>query len=192
MPNEFLIKSNDTENGYIYRELNNRIIQVERTIEELYNIIQRINSSGVSLERLGNLFEEIEKRAKIEYVQNHIEDSRRHLSDVKIMEWDNKYEKPLTGIPENDLNSDVRRKLNSKVNDGNGSLLKFTSYIGNGYSKDFSYRHNLNTKDISVSIWDTQTNEMVFPNISIVDENTIQINFLVPPIKNQYRLVVVG
>ena len=40
MPNEFLIKSNDTENGYIYKELNNRIIQLERTVEELLNIIQ--------------------------------------------------------------------------------------------------------------------------------------------------------
>ena len=192
MPNEFLIKSNDTENGYIYKELNNRIIQLERTVEELLNIIQQVNTSGVSLGQLGDLVLDIENRAKIEYVQNHIEDSRRHVSDVKILEWDNKYEKPLTGIPEGDLHSDVRRKLDSTATGGTGSLLKYTTLVGNNYAKDFSYRHNLSTKELTVSVWDLITNEQVFPDITVIDNNTIELNFLNTPSLNQYRLVVIG
>jgi hypothetical protein len=113
MPNEFLIKSNDTENGYIYKELNNRIGRLERTVEELYNVIKLLNTSGISIEALTNLANDVQARAKLSYVQNHVEDSTRHLNDVKVMEWDSKYEKPLNGIPESDLSPEVRAKLNS-------------------------------------------------------------------------------
>jgi hypothetical protein len=113
MPNEFLIKSNDTENGYIYVELNNRIQRLEKTVEELYNVIKLLNTAGINVEQLANLANDVQTRAKLEYVQNHVEDSTRHLNDTKILEWDGKYQKPLGGIPESDLSPEVRAKLNS-------------------------------------------------------------------------------
>jgi hypothetical protein len=112
LPNEFLIKSNDTENGYIYVELNNRIQRLEKTVEELFNVIKLLNPNGINIEQLTNLAQNVESRAKLEYVQNHVEDSIRHLNDIKILEWDGKYQKPLGGIPESDLSPEVRAKLN--------------------------------------------------------------------------------
>jgi len=113
MPNETLIHSNDAENGYIYKELNNRIARLENTVEQLYNIIQLLNTSGISIEQLTSLVSDVQAKATTEYVQNHVEDSNRHLNDIKILEWDNKYEKPVGGIPITDLSLDIQNKLNS-------------------------------------------------------------------------------
>jgi hypothetical protein len=194
MPNEFLINSNDTENGYIYKELNNRISRMENTMENLFNLMEQLNTLGISPSELVTMMTEINKKASVQYVQNHVEDSVRHLNDVKVLEWDTKYSKPINGIPEVDLHADVRRKLN----DGGGTtgglsgILKFSITIGNNSNTSFTIQHNLNSRDINVSVWDNFTRELVYPEIGIISADTIKVNFLTKPTLNQYNIVIIG
>lgn len=193
MPNEFLIPSNDTENGYIYRELNNRLSRAEKTIEDLFNLLEKANQLGVSGKDITNMVSELKKKADRQYVQNHVEDSVRHLNDVKVMEWDNKYDLPLNGIPEEDLDVGVRRKLNnSGSTSGEKGLLKYSIDIGNNITNAFAIRHSLGTKDINVNIWEIETKELVYANVSIIDDNTIKVQFAMIPKENQFKVTIIG
>ncbi|QXN70200.1 hypothetical protein INTERNEXUS_160 [Bacillus phage vB_BspM_Internexus] len=195
MPNEMRIESNDVQNGYIYKELNNRLSYMEKNMEQLFNLLSVINSSGIELSQLTNLIKDIQSKANIEYVKNHVEDSKRHLNDIKVLDWDSKYSKPINGIPESDLDGDVRRKLNDIRESEDGSLigvLKYSELIGNSSNHSFVIRHNLGTNDINVSVWDEETKDLVMTNVSIEDANTIRINFLSAPSSNQYKVIVIG
>lgn len=193
MPNEFLIKSNDTENGYIYKELNNRMARLEKNIEGVFNLLNQLEGSGITIQQLTEIIQKLDKKADIEYVKNHIEDSVRHLNDVKVMDWDMKYERPVNGIPEEDLEPDVRKKLNGLPTDGvSVGVLKYSVTIGNNINNSFSIKHNLGTTDVYVSVWDLFNKELITADIGIIDTNLIKVNFLKKPDINQYRVIVVG
>jgi hypothetical protein len=195
MPNDFKIPSNDTENGYIYKELNNRMSRAEQLVRDLTNLMGQLNALGVSAEDVTGIMSALNRKAEVQYVQNHVEDGVRHLNDVKVMEWDSKYEMPLDGIPEDDLHSDVRRKLNAGGGTGEGDLsgiLKFATPIGDGSTRTFSFRHSLNTRAIQVSVWEADSGDMVYPDIEVVNENSVRVSFLQAPRQNQYTLVVIG
>jgi hypothetical protein len=193
MPNEFLIKSNDTENGYIYRELNNRMARLEKNIEGVFNLLNQLEGSGITIQQLTDIIQKLDKKADVEYVKNHIEDSVRHLNDVKVMDWDMKYEKPINGIPELDLEPDVRKKLNG-ITTGTGTVgvLKYRVTVGNAQNNSFSINHNLGTSDVYVSVWDLFTKELVTADVGIIDVNSIKVNFLKKPDHNQYRVIIIG
>lgn len=201
MPNEFLINSNDTENGYIYKELNSRMARLEGNIEEVFNLLNTLNEAGISVQQLADITKKLNNKADTQYVKNHIEDSVRHLSDVKVMDWDSKYEKPLNGIPESDLEADIRRKLNGMNTlvgggtgggESTGNVLKFSTVIGNNSNTSFVVNHALNTEEIYVDIWDTVAKEKVLTNVTMIDSNSIRVTFLNRPSNNQYRIIVVG
>jgi uncharacterized protein (DUF111 family) len=193
MPNEFLIKSNDTENGYIYRELNNRMARLEKNIEGVFNLLNQLEGSGITIQQLTDIIQKLDKKADVEYVKNHIEDSVRHLNDVKVMDWDMKYEKPINGIPELDLEPDVRKKLNG-ITSGTGTVgvLKYRVTVGNAQNNSFSINHNLGTTDVYVSVWDLFAKELVTVDVGIIDVNSVKVNFLKKPDYNQYRVIVIG
>jgi hypothetical protein len=192
MPNEMLIHSNDTENGYIYKELNNRITTLENTIEQMYNLLSQVAGDTGTVEQLMNMMDEINKRAKTTYVDNHIEDSTRHLNDVKVMEWDSKYDKPYNGIPESDLEVNVRRKINGGASGGTGVGLQYTLNIGDNVKTSFTINHRLTTKDVTVDIIEILTGECVMADWKVIDEDNAQISFTIPPALGQYRIIING
>jgi len=70
---------------------------------------------------------------------------------------------------------------------------KFAITIGNGIQTTFSINHGLSSEDVIVSVRESiGSKNFVYPNIQILDTNTIQVVFGVAPTSNQYRVVIVG
>lgn len=73
------------------------------------------------------------------------------------------------------------------------SLAKYTNTLGNGISNMLTVNHNLNTTDITASIWTTkQPSELVVCDIVILDSNNIQVLFDETPIVDAYKIVIIG
>jgi hypothetical protein len=80
-------------------------------------------------------------------------------------------------------------------NDGtnfHGITRKHSSSIGNGSSTQFSITHNLNTRDVSVQVYDNATFDTVDVDVVRTDVNTVTLTFAVAPSINSYRVLVVG
>ena len=80
-------------------------------------------------------------------------------------------------------------------NDGtnfHGITRKHSSNVGNGSSTQFSITHNLNTRDVSVQVYDNVTFDTVDVDVVRTDVNTISLTFSTAPSVNSYRVLVVG
>lgn len=96
-----------------------------------------------------------------------------------------KYEKPVDGIPESDLSSDVQSLLNSA-----GTIGSEYTITGNNIDTDFQIVHTLNSINLNYKIYDSSniTTEMDF---EIVNENTIKVSTVVPlGSGNNYKIVL--
>lgn len=70
---------------------------------------------------------------------------------------------------------------------------KSVSLVGNGSSVTFDVEHQLGTRDIAVSIWDANTNELYYDkhdSIVATDSDTVRITFKSAPTTKQYRIVI--
>lgn len=72
------------------------------------------------------------------------------------------------------------------------SILKYSSNVGNGIGTSFNIIHNFNTKDIVVSVYDNNTNIQAYPAVTIMDFDTINLQFSLVPSNNAYKVVVLG
>jgi hypothetical protein len=80
-------------------------------------------------------------------------------------------------------------------NDGtnfHGITRKHSSNIGNGSSTQFSITHNLNTRDVSVQVYDNATFDTVDVDVVRTDVNTVTLTFSTAPSTDSYRVLVVG
>lgn len=75
---------------------------------------------------------------------------------------------------------------------GTSNVVKFTSFIGDGNSSDITITHNLDTRDLTITVLDVETHEYVLPDIFFTTTNTMTLSFGEPPAVNQYRLIIVG
>ena len=69
---------------------------------------------------------------------------------------------------------------------------KYAANIGNGTNSTITVSHNLGTEDVTVTVKDVTTKQVVFTDVAIVDSNSIQIMFASAPSSNSYRVVVTG
>lgn len=69
---------------------------------------------------------------------------------------------------------------------------KASAAIGDGSSTTITFTHNLNTKDIAVSMQDASSNVGVFTDWTAVTVNSVQLTFSVAPTVGQYRVTVVA
>lgn len=70
---------------------------------------------------------------------------------------------------------------------------KFTTMIGNGVDTTFTVTHNLNTKDVVVTIRETGGDyEVVYTDVQITNENYIDVLFAAAPNAAQYTVTIVG
>lgn len=73
------------------------------------------------------------------------------------------------------------------------SLAKYTNTLGNGISNMLTVNHNLNTTDITASIWTTKhPSELVVCDIVILDSNNVQVLFDEVPAVDAYKIVIIG
>ena len=66
----------------------------------------------------------------------------------------------------------------------------FAANIGNGSGTSFAITHNLNTRDVLVSIYDNNNFEEVFTDVVLTSVNVVTIAFATAPATNAYRVVI--
>ena len=69
---------------------------------------------------------------------------------------------------------------------------KYATNIGDGSSTTIAVTHNLGTEDITVSVVEVSTKQIVMADIQIVNTNSINILFASAPASGAYRVIVVG
>lgn len=69
---------------------------------------------------------------------------------------------------------------------------KYTAQIGNASATTFTVTHNLNTRYVNVTIFDSSTYETVYADVTNSTANTVTISFAVAPSNNAYSVLVVG
>lgn len=69
---------------------------------------------------------------------------------------------------------------------------KYTTLIGNASATTFTVTHNLNTRFVNVTIFDSSTYETVYADVTNSTANTVTISFAVAPSNNAYSVLVVG
>jgi hypothetical protein len=73
----------------------------------------------------------------------------------------------------------------------NKLVKKVVTTIGNGSSTSYTINHNLNTEDLTYSIFSTSTNAAVVADV-IANLNTLTVSFSTPPASNAYKIVIIG
>lgn len=66
----------------------------------------------------------------------------------------------------------------------------FAANVGNGTNTSFVLTHGLNTRDVTVEIYNNTTYERVFTDIAITTTTTATVTFAVAPASNAYRVVI--
>lgn len=75
--------------------------------------------------------------------------------------------------------------------DTSGLMRKFAANVPSG-SSVATVTHNLNTRDVYVSIYETSTGDQVLAGVTISGVNAVAIEFATAPTSNQYRAVIFG
>lgn len=73
-----------------------------------------------------------------------------------------------------------------------GAPGKFAASVGNGAATSIAVTHNLNTRDVAVTVYHATTFDEVVCDVVHTDANNVTLGFAVAPTSNQYRCVVVG
>lgn len=66
----------------------------------------------------------------------------------------------------------------------------FAANIGNGTATIYEVTHSLNTRDLSVSVYDNATYEQVYVDVLLNTSNAVTLSFANPPALNAYRVVI--
>lgn len=80
-----------------------------------------------------------------------------------------------------------RRKLLKQIENLSG---KFEKVVGDSVQKKLVIKHNLNSKDLSVTAYSIKLNKKLKHSFSYVDDDTIEIKFLTIPKANDVRVVI--
>lgn len=71
-------------------------------------------------------------------------------------------------------------------------MRRYTSPIGNGTATTYTVSHNLGTKFVTVSLYDTVSGEEVWTDITRTTDNAVKIDFADKVALNKYTVVVIG
>lgn len=69
---------------------------------------------------------------------------------------------------------------------------KYAANIGDGTNSTIKVTHNLGTEDVTVTVREVSTKQVVMADIQIYDSNSINILFASAPASGTYRVVVTG
>ena len=69
---------------------------------------------------------------------------------------------------------------------------KYAANIGDGTNSTIKVTHNLGTEDVTVTVREVSTKQVVVADVQIVDGNSINILFASAPASGTYRVVVTG
>jgi hypothetical protein len=70
---------------------------------------------------------------------------------------------------------------------------KYSESYGDATAVSFTITHNLNTRDITWTVWDTATNEARYPSVVATTVNTVTVSgYNTAPTTNAFRIVITG
>jgi hypothetical protein len=69
-------------------------------------------------------------------------------------------------------------------------LVTYSTNIGNGVNNVFVVPHNLGTKDVSVTVRDTQTNLLAYPAIEVITLSSVSVSFNFVPALTAYDITI--
>ena len=82
---------------------------------------------------------------------------------------------------------------------GNGSQLtnltavtKFATSVGDGTNTTYTVTHNLNSSDVSVTVRENSSGNIITANAKVTTANAVSVTFGSPATSNQYRVVVMS
>jgi len=115
----------------------------------------------------------------------------------------------VDGITDNPVSSTTSYTLTPIVGNGtldpdenytiswvyNGSSTpgtSFTDTVGDNINTLFTVNHNLNTSMVFVQVVRDATGEFVYPDITIIDPDNIDVEFSIAPAVDEYRVNILG
>jgi len=69
-------------------------------------------------------------------------------------------------------------------------LVTYSTNIGDGVNSVFTVPHNLGTKDVSVTVRDTQTNLLAYPAIEVITLSSVSVSFNFVPALTAYDVTI--
>jgi hypothetical protein len=75
---------------------------------------------------------------------------------------------------------------------GDAGVTSYTTNIGDGTNTSFTINHNLAKADVSVVVFENATNNQVYPDVSVTNNNSCTVSFVTAPTSSQYRVRVLG
>lgn len=69
---------------------------------------------------------------------------------------------------------------------------KYAANIGNGSATSIRVTHNLGTEDVTITVREVSTKQVVMADVQIYDSNNIDVLFASAPASGAYRVVVTG
>jgi hypothetical protein len=70
---------------------------------------------------------------------------------------------------------------------------RFAASYGDATATTFTITHNLNTRDVTWTVWDTATNEARYPQVVATTVNSVTVSgYVTAPAANAFRIVIVG
>lgn len=72
----------------------------------------------------------------------------------------------------------------------NAAVGGFAANIGDGTNTSYTVTHNLNTRDVTIALYDNATYSEVITDVAVTTVNTITVAFAAAPSANAYRVVV--
>lgn len=69
-------------------------------------------------------------------------------------------------------------------------LVTYSTNIGDNVNNTFDVNHNLGTKDVSVTVRDTQTNLLAYPAIEVITLSSVRLSFNFVPALTAYDVTI--
>jgi hypothetical protein len=154
-------------------------------IESLKNEINTGNISDILKDNIHNNFSTILENDGFQYrIQKLFQNSQ------------NVFRKDLIEIAEKIARREVMRFSESGggTNASNNSnyYKKLIFIIGDGSNTEYTLNHGLNNTELFITIYDNNTNEVIYADIININENTTLIRFDSPPANQSCKIVILG
>jgi len=99
---------------------------------------------------------------------------------------------PIVNVLGLDINGNLYATASTAFGGGGGpSTFKSTSsFLGNGLSSSFNINHGFNTRNLHITVYDSASGNIVYPDLKHINANTSSIIFANPPSSSQYVVYI--